>query len=189
MSGRFMIFALLAVALVAMSSMMAFVPPVAASHLSDPNRPCACSTSLSFSRPDLQFRDGVLTLVPRVDVSIRSRGSAAQPGWTATLNYHGSTSYASDDVTVPGGVSFSGQEQVATMPCGSRLSFKGMQLEPVTLSGITRSLVGNDQELDGRVEMAAEVVGCGFDSEHRAFTFELEEFGNLFVRGWRFVRS
>ena len=126
---------------------------------------CRCTTRLSFSKPSLQWRSGELVFVPKVDVSIRSRGEE-RIAWTAQLAYTGTTGYESADVAY---------------------SFSGWQLPAVSLSGLTRRLV-NGEEIDGRVQMQAKLSGCGEDEEKRAFDFTLMDFGNLKVRGWRSTR-
>ncbi len=148
-------------------------------RLSDEPPTCSCSATLGFAAPDLQFQNGVLTFIPRLNVSLRSRGTVAAPAWTATVAYSGQTS--------PGG-EFGGNQDIARGPCGSRFSLRGVQLAPVTLNGLTRTLLGNRQELDGTIEMAATVSGCGFDREKKMSRFTLKQFGNLTVRGWRMVR-
>lgn len=175
-------------AMVLVATLFMGVSPALASHNTDPNIPCTCSASVSLAKPQLRFSGGVLTFIPAVDISIRSRGNMAQPRWTATLAYSGETSYESDDVTPPGGTSFSTTKEMVSGYCGSRYTFKGHQLPAVALSGLTSQFVGADQELDGLVKMKAEVTGCGEDSAEKGFKFTLEEFGNLFVRGWRTIR-
>lgn len=152
---------------------------VEARHLTTESPTCTCSASLGFAAPDLQFRNGVLTFIPRINVSLRSRGSVTAPGWTATVQYSGKTT--------PGG-EFSGNQAVAQGPCGSRFSLRGVQLAPVPINGLTRGLLGHHEELDGTLEMTAEVRGCGFDSEKKLSRFTLKEFGNLVIRGWSTVR-
>ena len=150
---------------------------------------CGCSATVGFSAPDLQWRSNNLVFVPRVDVSIRTRGEASQPNWSAGLTYQGTASFLSEDVAAPGVTSFAGSRTVASGPCGdNRYTFKGLALEPVTLAGVARSLVGVDQELDGMLRMMARIEGCGFDEETKAFPFIVQEFGNLSVRGWRTAR-
>lgn len=150
-----------------------------ANHLSDEPPTCTCRASLSFAAPDLQFQNGVLTFIPRLNVSLRSRGPSGAPAWTATVAYSGKTN--------PGG-EFSGNQDIARGPCGSRFSLRGVQLTPVPLVGLTRTLLGEDEELDGIVELSAAVAGCGFDTEKKLSRFTLKQFGNLTVRGWRTVR-
>lgn len=164
-----------------MLGMLFFVGTVSveARHLTTEPPTCTCSASLGFAAPDLQFQDGVLTFLPRINVSLRSRGPVAAPGWTATVQYSGTTT--------PGG-GFSGKQDIAHGPCGSRFSLRGVQLAPISLNGLTRGLLGHREELDGTLEMTAEVRGCGFDSEKKLSRFTLKEFGNLVVRGWRTVR-
>jgi len=149
---------------------------------------CSCRARLRFSRPSLQFRSGTLVFVPRVDVSVSSRGDFQAPGWTATLAYDGSTSYESDDVTAPAGTSFGGEQDVFSGSCGTHYDFDGLQLSAVPLAGITSSLVGLGQELDGVVRMNATLSGCGFDSEQRQFGFRLRDLVDLRTSGWRTVR-
>lgn len=162
--------------------------PAEARHLSAEPPTCTCSASLGFAAPDLQFQNSVLTFIPRVNVSLRSHGSVAAPAWTASVVYSGKTSFASDDISPPAGGEFSGSQDVAHGPCGSRFSLRGVQLTPVPLNGLTRTLLGHREELEGTVAMAAEVHGCGFDTEKKLSRFTLKEFGNLVVRGWRTVR-
>ena len=149
---------------------------------------CTCRASIGFGRPTLGFSNGTLTFVPRIDFNIRSRGDFDAPAWTATVDYEGVAAYESDDVAVPGPTPFSGSRQVASSTCGSNHSFKGLALNPVPLSGITSTLVGQDQELEGAVAMRAKIQGCGFDSEQRQLRFTLEDVLNLKVRGWRPLR-
>lgn len=164
------------------------VTPVQARHLSDEPPTCSCSATLGFVTPDLQFHNGVLTFIPRLNVSLRSRGPVEAPGWTATVAYSGKASFESEDVTPPAEQGFSGNQDIAHGPCGSRFKLRGVQLNPVPLNGLTRTLLGNRQELDGNIEMEAAVSGCGFDSENKMSRFTLKQFGNLTLRGWRTVR-
>lgn len=147
---------------------------------------CRCTTKLSFSKPSLQWRGGSLVFIPKVDVSIRSRGEE-RIDWTARLAYTGSTGYESTDVAVPAGVGFAGTQELFSGQCGDSYSFSGWQLPAVSLAGLTRSLV-KGQEIDGRVQMQASLAGCGEDEEKRAFDFTLMDFGNLKMRGWRSAR-
>ncbi len=149
---------------------------------------CSCSATLGFASPNLQWQHGVLTFIPRLNVSIRSRGSVAAPAWTAMVTYSGKTSFTSADVVGPSGSGFSGSQDIAHGPCGSRFSLRGVQLAPVSLSGLTRTLLGKSETLDGAVEMTATVSGCGFDAEKKVSHFTLKQFGNLTVRGWRSIR-
>lgn len=159
--------------------LLVVAPPAVARHLSDEPPTCRCSATLGFAAPDLQFQNRVLTFIPRLNVSLRSRGPFEAPAWTATVTYFGKTS--------PGG-EFNGSQDIARGPCGSRFSLRGVQLNPVPLAGLTRTLLGEDQELDGTVELSAAVTGCGFDSEKKMSRFTLKQFGNLTVRGWKTVR-
>lgn len=106
------------------------------------------------------------------------------------LHHEGLTNYSSKYVDVPDGVSFSGDRSVVqNLSCGSRYSFSGYQLPSVSLTGLSRTMVGHRQTLTGNVQMKAMVQGCGFDEvENRQFGFTLKEFGNLFLGGWRSVR-
>lgn len=171
---------------------LAVVTPFArASHrgnaITDPQ--CSCRASLHLSRPSLQWTGGVLTFIPRVDVHIRGRGDAGAPPLDVSVNYEGSTGYSSEDVAVPSGVSFSGSRAVVSgMPCDGRYRFQGLDLAHVGLTGITPSLVGEDQELEGKVDLQASVAGCGFDSDHRALRFRVLEFGNIRIGSWRSAR-
>lgn len=150
---------------------------------------CTCSAKLAFSKPSLQFKNGVLSFIPRVDVTIRSRGEASAPDWSATLEHSGSSSYSSEDVTVPGGTSFSGSEQIVGGSCGSNFTFRGHALPEVSLNGLSQSLVGIDQELKGSIDMSATLKGCGDDeSAHRMFGFKVLEFGNIKTGSWRTIR-
>ena len=149
---------------------------------------CVCRTTLAFSRPDLQWRSGGLTFIPRVDVDVRVRGQEA-PDWSADLAYSGAASFTSEDVPVPGSVNFNGTRHLAGGACDdNRYRFSGLALEPVTLTGLVRSLVGHDQELDGIIRMQAEVTGCALDAESRQFGFSVSELGNLKLLGWRSAR-
>lgn len=150
---------------------------------------CTCSARLSFDRPSLQFIGGVLTFIPRVDISISSRGEATDPDWTAVVAHEGSSDYTSADVTVPAGVSFGPADETLSGPCGSSYSLGGHTLGNVPLPGLIRSLLGTDQELDGTVTMRATISGCGFDEEYKQFPFTLTEFGNVSTRSWRTVRN
>ena len=147
---------------------------------------CRCTTRLSFSKPSLQWRSGELVFIPKVDVSIRSRGEE-RIDWTAQLAYTGTTGYESADLTVPAGVGFAGTQELFSGQCGDTYSFSGWQMPAVSLSGLTRGLV-KGEEIDGRVQMQAKLSGCGEDEEKRAFDFTLMDFGNLKVRGWQSVR-
>jgi hypothetical protein len=77
---------------------------------------------------------------------------------------------------------------VNNVSCGSRYTLRGISLPAVSLPGLPSSLVGEDQELDGTIQMHASLVGCGFEEEHRQMNFTLREFGNLRVKGWRSIR-
>lgn len=152
---------------------------------------CSCRARLDFAKSDLQFRGGSLSFVPRVDVSIRSEGEVSDPPLNVSIAYEGGTSYQSEDVAVPPGATFGGTKNVVENgACGSRYSYTGLPLSPipVSLSGLTRALLGGDQAINGVVRMSAQLVGCGFEEEDRQFVFTAEEFGNLKVRGWRSVR-
>lgn len=179
------IVSLVAVVMVGLSTM---APAVLAAT---PSRPCTCTSSVGLNRPRLQFVNGTLTFFPEVNISLRSRaGSSNNEPWTATLNYDGSTAYSSSDVSVPSGVSFSGSQSVFHGTCGtnSHVSFNSLSLPPVTLSGLTREMVGHRQEVKGTLLMHAQLTGCGADEENRMFTFSLRELGRLFVGGWRSIR-
>lgn len=151
--------------------------------------PCRCSVRLGYSKPQLQFSNGTLTFVPRMDVMVRSRGDFEAPGWTALLNYSGQSSYASDDVSLPNGVTFAGSQDLFSGSCGTNYNFKGRQLPPVSLSGVVSGLVGLDQELTGTVRMDAELSACGeSDHEQRQFSFTWRDLFNLRTGGWRSAR-
>jgi hypothetical protein len=169
-------------------ALVATIVPVDASHRTPEDPTCRCSARLSLARPALQFNGDTLQFIPRVNISITSRGDSSAPGWTARVAHSGQTSYTSDDVSVPSGVTFSGDQQVFAGSCGNKFSFSGYQLPAVTLSGISRTLVGDDQELEGIVRMQADLTGCDSDSENRQFEFRVREFGNLRVGGWRTAR-
>lgn len=160
-----------------------------AEKLAEENAPCGCSAALSLARPELQFRDNQLVFVPRVDIDVKTKGEPGGPDWAVSVVYEGETGYESEDIAVPAGVSFSGEQAVTNGVCGdNRYRFNGVALPAVTLSGLTRTLLQPDQELAGRVEMKASVQGCGFEEEHKAFQFSLEEFGQLLTRSWRAIR-
>ena len=150
---------------------------------------CSCSSRLSFARPQLQWRGGVLTIIPRVDVDIRTKGEQSDGDWAAHLFYEGSAMFESEDVVAPGSVVFNGSQEIQSGQCGdNRYSFTGLALPEITLPGLLRSLVGFDQELDGTVKMKAHIEGCGFDEEYQQFGFNVEEFGNLDVGRWKRAR-
>jgi len=163
-------------------------PQAEASHLSDPTR-CTCSSSLSFDRPSLRWSSEGLIFTPRVNFSVRARGGDQAPPLSISVNYEGGSAYASEDVSPPNGVSFSGEKQLlSNFPCNGSYRAKGVELSDVTLSGLLRSLLGEDQELEGNVQMKASIAGCGFEEENRQFSFRLREFGNLRVGSWHSVR-
>jgi hypothetical protein len=149
---------------------------------------CNCRARLSFNRPTLFINGGTVRFIPNLDIDINSRGDSSDPSWTATLKYNGSTSYESEDIVPPAPVAFSGEQTVFSGACGNDFSFDGYQLPAVNLTGLTRSLLGPKQELDGKVELQAEIAGCGFDNLHRNFGFNMKEFGSLRTRSWRSVR-
>lgn len=151
---------------------------------------CSCRVDVDYARPQLQFRNGVLTFVPVVDLSIRTRGDRLAPEWTADLSYSGQSSYQSADVVVPSGVAFSGARQIANGDCGTTFDFDGYQLPAVPLTGLVRSLLGIDQELTGTVRMEAVLQACQeTEAVRRQFSFNLEELGALErVRSWRSIR-
>lgn len=150
---------------------------------------CACSAGLTFSRPDIQWRGNTLTFLPRVDVDIRTRGEASDPSWSVGLNYSGTASFTSDDVTPPPAVSFTGSKHVAGGACGdNRYSVGGLALEPVAFGQLTRALVGSGQELAGLIRLQASVTGCSVEAESRQASFTVNEFGNLRLSGWRIAR-
>lgn len=163
-------------------------PGASASHLSDPTR-CTCSASLGFDKPLFQWSSEGLVFIPRVNFSVRSRGGSEAPPLNVVVNYGGETSYESGDVSVPAGVAFSGQKQVINgFPCNGSYRSSGVALTKVALTGLVRSLIGEDQELNGLVHMQASIEGCGFDEENRESSFRMREFGNLRIGGWRSVR-
>lgn len=167
----------------------AVVAPVAsASHLSDPTR-CTCSSSLSFDKPLFQWTGEGLIFVPRVNFSVRAQGGSEAPPLNVVVNYEGLTSYESEDVSVPDGAVFSGQKQVINgFPCNGSYRSSGAELQKITLGGLMRSFLGEDQELHGLVRMKASIEGCGFDEENREAHFRVREFGNLRIGGWRSIR-
>lgn len=150
-----------------------------ASHRSNEPATCSCRATIGLSPLELQFRDGVLNFIPRVNVMIRSRGATAAPSWTATVTYAGQVT--------PAGGSFGGSQTVAQGPCGSRFSLRGVQLQPVPIAGLTRTLLGEEEELTEAIDMTVTVAGCGYDEVHKMSRFTLKQFGNLVVRGWRTV--
>lgn len=163
-----------------------FALPADAAHRTQDGDVCRCSASLRFSRPGLQFLDGVLTLLPRVDVSVRTRGETSAPAWSVDLEYEGEALFTSNDVPPPDAVAFSGAQHVIGGSCGdNRYLFKGFALDPVPFTGFFSSLLGAGEEAQGTVRMQAHLVGCGGDEEHRVFRFTAGELGNLLVRGWR----
>lgn len=150
---------------------------------------CSCSAGLSFDRPQLQFSGGTLSFIPRVNVDLRSHGESSAPAFTVNLNYTGSSSYTSDDITPPAGVAFSGNKTVVSNAlCGSTYSFGGLALSPVSLTGLSRGLVEEDQKLAGTIRLQADLAGCSEETEQRQFGFTLRQFGNLVVNGWRSLR-
>jgi hypothetical protein len=150
---------------------------------------CSCSAALGFAKPDLQWRGTGLVFIPRVDVTIRTNGEATDPNWSAQIAYEGSAAFDSEDVTVPSPASFSGSRMLGEGPCGdNRYTFRGLALEPVGLAGLTRALVGPGEEVSGKLQMSAHIQGCGFDIDAKEFSFRVQDFGNLSVRGWRTVR-
>lgn len=170
---------------VMVSLALVVAPETEASHNSSG---CTCSASLSLARPSLQWQAGVLEFIPRVDISIRGRGNSDAPPLNVSIDYDGVATYSSEDVPVPPDTSFEGsREVVSNWPCDGRYRFKGLDLEDVQLAGVTRDLVGEDQELTGNVTLNAAVVGCGFEEEHRQLRFRVLEFGNLKVGYWRSV--
>jgi hypothetical protein len=176
------------VAVVAIMVVGAAMPSAFASHRTTQEPVCTCHASLSFARPSLSFGSDGLQFIPRVNVSIRLRGDQDGPRHTVGVNYEGSTSYTSDDVAVPGGISFSGQKTLLSdASCNGRWNFKGMELTRETLSGLTNSLVGDNQELKGTAHLKTSIAGCGFEEDHRQLMFTVKEFGNLRIGGWRLV--
>lgn len=166
-------------------------PPAQARHRSsEPSEPtCTCKTSLSLARPGLQWQNGVLMFIPRVDIAIRGRGDSDAPPLDVSIDYNGLATYESEDVPVPPDTSFGGNRSVLSgWPCDGRYKFKGLDLASVSLAGLTPDLVGEDQELAGNVMLDAAVVGCGFEEEHRQLKFRVLEFGNLRIGSWRSVR-
>lgn len=156
--------------LVVLLGVAAVVAPSAqASHLSDPTR-CTCSASLSFDRPSLQWTGESLLFIPRVNFSLRARGGNAAPPLNVSVNYEGDAA----------GAVFGGQKPVVSgWPCNGSYRSSGVEL--------TRISVPSGLE-DGTVQMKAAIEGCGFDEEHRQFSFKVREFGNLRIGGWRSVR-
>lgn len=140
---------------------------------------CDCSAKFSYARPDLLWSGNQLYFIPRIDISIRTEGTGQGPSWNATLSYDGiahATPYS-------GNASWGGQ-------CfDNRLNYKGYELPPVSLSGITRNIFTSDNALEGSVRMHAALSGCGdVQEDHRQFGFEIEQFGNLDTSSWRRVR-
>lgn len=172
--------------------------PVSASHRDNsepvPAEPCECSAKLSFSKPLLQYSSNTVTFTPRFDIYIKSKLPRSAPvidsSWQANLQYEGQASYESDDLPVPAAMVFSEDKIVATGVCGGKYDFKGIALAPIQLTGLTRDLVGDDQKIMGTVALDAKLDGCDFSvEEQRQFSFDLKEFGNLKVRGWRSFRA
>ncbi|MDZ4225367.1 MAG: hypothetical protein U1C49_00815 [Candidatus Andersenbacteria bacterium] len=149
---------------------------------------CSFSTSLSLAKPKFIWHNSTLRIVPTVDINIRSRGNEGAPGFTAVLDYAGSSSYESKDVSVPAGVTFSGQKTVFSGSCGSSFKFSGYQLPAVDLSGVTTSLVGVDQSLNGTVHLQATLSGVGTDTEQKKADFTLKDLVNIRTGGWRIDR-
>lgn len=184
------VFGVAVLALLILGVSLVPVTPAQASHVTDTeNSTCQCSARLSFSRPELNFNASVLTFIPRVDISLRTRGSADAPDWSLGLNYTGQANFASEDVSAPGPLAFNGQQHVVGGQCGNnRYTFKGLALSPVTFTNIPWAIVGPKQELDGQVNLQAALQGCSQETKHSQFSFRLKEVGNLLVRSWRTVR-
>ena len=179
----------LAVAVIAVLA-TSFAPPVHARHRTRQAVPeCQCSASLRFSKPDIGFREGVLTFTPRIDVSVRTRGDTSALDWSLGLDYEGSAAFSSEDVTPPADVPFAGSKHIVGGSCGNnRYMFKGFALDPVPFTGLIPSLVGSGEALDSTVHLMGQFTGCDTDELHRMFRFTMEELGNLKVRGWRSAR-
>lgn len=150
---------------------------------------CVCSADVSYVRPELKFSTSGLVFTPRINVDIRLRGDTNGPKHTVGVRYSGQTDYASDHVSVPEGVSFSGEKTlVSNASCEGRWSFDGMELARLPLPGLTRSVVGEGQRLTGTARVTAAVTGCTEASEDRQFSFTLRDLGRLSVGSWRSPR-
>lgn len=150
---------------------------------------CVCSARVSYVRPELSFSASGLVFAPRVNVDIRLRGDTNGPKHTVGVQYSGQTNYASDHVSVPEGVSFSGEKTlISSASCEGRWSFNGVELARITLPGLDRTVVGKKQKLTGTARMAAAVTGCGEEAQDQQFSFSLRDLGRLSVGSWRSPR-
>ncbi|PIT97795.1 MAG: hypothetical protein COT71_04205 [Candidatus Andersenbacteria bacterium CG10_big_fil_rev_8_21_14_0_10_54_11] len=151
--------------------------------------PCSCSARMSYSSPDLQFRNGVLTFIPRADVSVRTHGEAIEDNWTVDLDWTGTATFTSSDVPAPVPVAFSGRQHVVGGRCGNnRYSYRGLALPEVPFTGIAQTLFTTGSKLDGLVRMQTNLTGCDSDTEHKQFPFTVRTFGNLLVKNWHSAR-
>lgn len=150
---------------------------------------CTCSAKVSFVKPELNFGLQGLAFTPRVNVDIRLKGDTDGPKHTVGLKYSGSTANESDDVAAPAGISFSGEKTlISNAQCEGRWKMEGIELERLTLPGLTRTLLTKGQKVVGSVTAKAEVLGCGEMEETRAFSFTLRDGGKLSTGIWRTVR-
>jgi hypothetical protein len=157
--------------------------------------PCQCRVSLRYDKPRWQWVDGVLEITPIVDVRIRTSGKGTEAPWEARLAYSGEVELASEDVTPPGKVSFSGEKLIEDGNCSrGRYKFSGMELPTVRLAGVTRELLDDREELEGKVMLLSQITGCGEEEEEekRQLKFEVEErrgFERVRASGWRMIRD
>lgn len=150
--------------------------------------PCQCTASVSLDRPSFQWRNGTLTFIPRVNVSVRSRGSHEQ-GWTLGIAHEGQMSYTSNDVATPAPHSFSGTRSVASGACGDRYSHQGLELSTVALDGIVPSLVKDKQKLIGTARLKLDLSGCQNVTKAAENSFTLTANGQIKTNMWRTLRT
>jgi hypothetical protein len=169
-------------------SFFAVVPFEAQQAAAQEEGGCVCTARVKFVRPEVRFSGDTLTFIPRIDLSIRTRGETVTGSlWSVSVGYEGEAIFTGSDAPPP--VSFSGDNEVANGQCGSnRYTFHGLELSSVPLSGVTTTLIGDDEQLDGAVRMAVRLNGCTYEEEQRSFVFRLRESLKMRVGSWRSVR-
>lgn len=162
--------------------------PVFARHTTTPSDACTCSVRLSYAKPDVQVRSGIVTVTPRINLDIRTRGKTTAPAWALQSTHEGTITFDSDDLPVPSSISFGKTQTLAGGQCGNNhYTASGVRLDTITLDQVSVASIHDDQEIQGRVALNTQLAGCAQEEEHRAFEFIVKEFGNLKIKSWRSI--